>query len=421
MSADQRSPNPLQRQHRAAHLPLLLLSAAFVLPLLWLVASSLQPREQVGKVPPEWVPRVHLLRRGEETIIVTPPQPVGTHRVLVRLDAGPQRGKELLVDPATYDGDELRQVSEVNGRLEERRHRATLVQNVPAHHVAVKEWRVSKYVGEPPRQFYVDPALVSREPRPVWQNYPEAVRALTAGEAAKAMPLGKLLLDTRLPWATRGSPGTITFLTYLANTLLVALLGVFGTVLSSALVAYGLSRIRWRGRRALFGITLATMMVPFPVLMVPLYALFRQFGWIGSLYPLWVPAFFGSAFNIFLLRQFFLTIPEELSDAARIDGCSELGMFFRIVLPLSKPALAVVALFQFLFLWNDFLGPLIFLTEPETFTMALGLQQYQSQHGGSEWHLLMGASVLLVLPIIVLFFVAQKTFIQGIATTGIKG
>ena len=150
--------------------------------------------------------------------------------------------------------------------------------------------------------------------------------------------------------------------------------------------------------------------------------MFRELGWIGTLLPLWVPAFFGGAFNIFLLRQFFMTIPNELSDAARIDGCTRVAASSGAsILPLARPALAVVALFHFLFVWNDFLGPLIFLTEPETFTMALGLQQYQSQHGGSEWHLLMGASVLLVLPIVVLFFFAQKTFIQGISTTGMGG
>jgi multiple sugar transport system permease protein len=203
--------------------------------------------------------------------------------------------------------------------------------------------------------------------------------------------------------------------------LLVALLGVVGTVSSSALVAYGLSRIEWRGRNLLFNVTLATMMVPFPVLMIPLYGVFRSLGWIGTLLPLWVPAFCGGAFNIFLLRQFFLTIPSELSDAARIDGCSEFGIFWRVILPLARPALSVVALFHFLYAWNDFLGPLIYLSEPRTFTMALGLAQYQSQHGGSEWQLLMAASALLIAPVLLLFFLAQKTFIQGISTTGMGG
>jgi multiple sugar transport system permease protein len=213
----------------------------------------------------------------------------------------------------------------------------------------------------------------------------------------------------------------ITFLTYLAKSLVVAVLSVIGTLLSSSLVAYGLTRIHWKGRETLFTVILATMMIPFPVLMVPLYSVFRTLGWLGTLMPLWVPAWFAGAFNIFLLRQFFLTIPENLTDAARIDGCSEFAIYLRIMLPLAKPALAVVALFQFLFAWNDFLAPMIFLTEPGTFTMALGLQQYQSQHGGSEWHLLMAAALLLVLPIVILFFFTQKTFIQGISTTGMKG
>jgi multiple sugar transport system permease protein len=212
-----------------------------------------------------------------------------------------------------------------------------------------------------------------------------------------------------------------TFWTYLGNTLTVCLLGCIGTVLSSSLVAYGFSRVQWPGRDRVFWAVLATMMIPFPVTMIPLFGVFKGLGWVGTLKPLWVPAFFGSAFNIFLLRQFFLTIPQELSDAARIDGCSEFGIYWRIILPLSKPALAVVFLFHFLYAWNDFMGPLIYLTRPETFTLSLALQFYQSQHGGSEWHLLMAMSVLILLPVVVLFFLTQKTFIQGIATTGMKG
>ncbi|MBM4031630.1 MAG: carbohydrate ABC transporter permease [Planctomycetes bacterium] len=210
------------------------------------------------------------------------------------------------------------------------------------------------------------------------------------------------------------------FVIYLRNTLIVAVFGVIGTTLSSALAAYGFARISWRGRDALFLVALSTMMVPFTVTMVPLYGVFKALGWVGTLKPLWVPAFFGSAFNIFLLRQFFRTIPHDLSDAARIDGCSEFAIFWRIILPLSKPALAVVALFHFMWAWNDFMGPLLFLTRQETFTLSLGLQNYQSQHGGSEWHFLMAASTLMILPIVVLFFFTQRTFIQGISTTGMK-
>src|SRR5262249_38807247 len=194
-----------------------------------------------------------------------------------------------------------------------------------------------------------------------------------------------------------------------------------GTVFSNALVAYAFARMRWPGRDFAFAVTLATMMVPFPVTMVPLYALFRNLGWIGTFRPLWIPAWFGGAFNIFLLRQFFRTIPFELSEAGRIAGCSEWGIFRQVILPLSKPALAVVALFQFMFTWNDFLGPLIYLLDQRTFTLSLGLQFYQSQHGGTQWNLLMAASTIVIAPVLVLFFFTQKQFIQGIAVTGLKG
>jgi multiple sugar transport system permease protein len=218
-----------------------------------------------------------------------------------------------------------------------------------------------------------------------------------------------------------------SFLLWTRNSMIVAILTVAGTTLSSAIVTYGFAKIPFRGSGALFGIMLATMMIPFPVTMVPLFSIFRWLGdvtgttWLGSFKPLWVPAWFGSAFSIFLLRQFFLTIPKELSEAARIDGCGEIGILFRVVLPLARPALAVVALFSFMAVWNDFLAPLVYLQRPEQFTLALGLQNFQSQQGGTPWHLLMAASVLVIVPVIGLFFLAQRTFIAGITTTGIKG
>ena len=213
---------------------------------------------------------------------------------------------------------------------------------------------------------------------------------------------------------------TVQFPLYLRNTLIVAVLGVVGMTLSSAVVAYGLSRIQWRGRGAVFFLVLATMMIPFPVLMVPLYLIFRSLGWIGSLTPLWAPAWFGGAFNIFLLRQFFMTIPGELNEAARIDGCSHWSVFWRVILPLSRPALAVVALFHFIYVWNDFVGPLVFLTNRDQFTLALGLQLYQSQAGNTPWNLLMSASALMLSPLVLLFVLTQRTFVRGVATEGLK-
>lgn len=218
----------------------------------------------------------------------------------------------------------------------------------------------------------------------------------------------------------------VDFLLWARNTLIITILVVIGTTISSAIVAYGFAKIRFKGRGFLFVIMLSSMMIPFPVTMVSLFSMFRWLGdhtgtqWIGTFKPLWVPAWFGSAFNIFLLRQFFLTIPDELSEAARIDGCSEFGIFTRVVLPLAKPALVVVALFAFMGTWNDFLGPLIYLQRPEQFTLALGLQNLQSQQGGTNWAHLMAASVLVILPVLLIFFLAQKTFIEGIATTGLK-
>ena len=210
------------------------------------------------------------------------------------------------------------------------------------------------------------------------------------------------------------------FWRYAGNSLFLCAMTVTGTVASSSLAAYGFSRIEWKGRDRLFLVLLATMMVPFPVLMAPTYNLFRHLGWIGTFKPLWVPAFCAGAFNVFLLRQFFLGLPRELSEAARIDGCNEWQIFWRIILPLCRPALLVVALFQFMATWNDFLGPLIYLVEQKDYTLSLGLQSFQSQHGGTAWHQLMAASTLVVLPVIALFFLAQRAFIEGIATTGGK-
>jgi multiple sugar transport system permease protein len=206
----------------------------------------------------------------------------------------------------------------------------------------------------------------------------------------------------------------LPFATYALNSLLVCTLSALGTTLSSALVAFSFTRLQWPGRDLVFALTLISMMVPFPVLMVPLYGVFKALGWVGTLKPLWLPAFFGNAFNIFLLRQFFLRIPKSLSEAMTLDGASELAIFRHVYLRLSAAPLAVVALFQITYSWNDFLGPLLFLTDQRTFTLSLGLQFYQSQHGGTAWHYLMAASVLTTVPIVLVFFLAQKALFRGL-------
>ena len=228
--------------------------------------------------------------------------------------------------------------------------------------------------------------------------------------------------------------------TYVWNSVRIALVSMIGTVLATIPVAYALSRMRWRGRQAAFVIILATLMLPFQVTVVPLYVTFVRLPdlldqylpflgslpiigdpWIPSLKPLIIPAFFGDAFSIFLLRQFFLTIPDELTDAARVDGASEWQIMTRVVVPLAKPAIAAVAPFHFLWSWNDFFGPLLYLIDdPSLWTVPIGLSEFETLHH-VEWNLLMAACVLFMVPVIVLFFMAQKVFIEGVTLTGVKG
>jgi ABC-type glycerol-3-phosphate transport system permease component len=199
-----------------------------------------------------------------------------------------------------------------------------------------------------------------------------------------------------------------------------------GTTFSSALVAYGFARIRWPGRDILFYVCIATMMIPFQVTMVPLFIVFKNLNWINSYYPLVIPAFLGNPYFIFLLRQFFRTIPEELSDAARVDGASEFTIFWKIIMPLVKLALVVVALLSFIHAWNEYLTPLIYLNQQELYPLALGIENLRRtifQVGGSQWAYpyLMAVSTIVVLPILVLFYFAQRALIEGISVTGLKG
>jgi multiple sugar transport system permease protein len=220
---------------------------------------------------------------------------------------------------------------------------------------------------------------------------------------------------------------TYNFNLYMVNTVVrYAIPTTVGTLLSSAIVAYGFSRVRWRGRDLVFSVCLATMMVPYAVTLIPLFITFKALGWVPSYLPLVVPSFFGSPYFIFMLRQFYLTIPQELSDAARVDGATELGILFRIILPLSKPALAVVALFQFMNAWNDYFGPLIYLNNQSLYPIALGIQNLQQNISvvstvRLQYPYLMAVSTIATLPILIGFFFAQRTFIEGISLTGLKG
>ena len=248
-------------------------------------------------------------------------------------------------------------------------------------------WLVSTSLKDLSQIFTIPPIWI---PNPLkWQNYPESL-------------------------------SYFPFMQQLSNTLIIAISAVFLTIISSALVAYSFSRLRWHGRDILFFAMLSTMMLPYQVTMVPLFIIYRNLGWVNTLLPLIVPHAFGVPFFIFLLRQFFLSLPRDLDDAAIIDGCSEFGVLWRVILPLSKPALATVALFQFLASWNDFIGPLIYLNDPSKYTLSLGIQVFVSTVG-VQWGWMMAVTTVLTVPVIVLFFFTQRTFIQGIALTGIKG
>ena len=247
-------------------------------------------------------------------------------------------------------------------------------------------WMVSSSL-KPEYQMFASPPVWWPSP-PRWQNY---------GEALTQQPFDQ----------------------YAVNTLLIAIGSIAGSLLSCTLVAYGFARYRARGRGALFLILLSTLMLPYPVTMVPLFVMFSRIGWVNTFWPLIVPAFFGNAFYIFLLRQFFLQIPGELEDAARLDGASELQILRHVVVPLSKPALATVAVFAFQASWNDFLGPLIFLQDQSRYTLMLGLSFFR---GGAQvnWAYLMATSLVIVLPIIVLYFIAQRAFSEGVSFSELK-
>jgi len=213
------------------------------------------------------------------------------------------------------------------------------------------------------------------------------------------------------------------FARYLGNTVLVAAAFVAGSVLSSAFVAYGFARLRFPGRDALFLLLLSTMMIPFIVRLVPLFLSFQRLGWINTFWPLIVPGFFGPPFFVFLMRQYFLTIPGDLAEAARLDGAGEIRIWWSIYLPLSGPALAAVAIFAFQDAWNDFLAPLIFINDTDKFTVSLGLVNMMSPSGASTeyWNLLMAAATTAVLPVVALFIIAQRFFVGGVSFSGIRG
>ena len=233
-----------------------------------------------------------------------------------------------------------------------------------------------------------------RHVAPVWSNYPKALKFLPDEYLFGIVPF----------W----------------NTIQIVILSILGTIFSSSLVAYSFARLKWPGRDVLFGVVLSTMMIPGAVTMLPVFLIFRWLGWYDTLRPLWFPAFCAGPFGVFLLRQFFMTIPNDLEDAAKIDGCSLFGIYWRIMLPLIKPALAALVIMSFIGAWGNFMGALIYTSSPENMPLAYALALFAGQHGG-EQSLMMAASTMVMLPVLLVFFFTQRYFIQGITLTGIKG
>jgi multiple sugar transport system permease protein len=468
------------------HGALIVLSAVFLVPLIWLIGSSLKTDDQIRAFPPEWLPDLphyttespYIDPRAAEKALRAASDAEG--RVKARASAyralavgsltlqGEATGADALsrtveappwqpghvpltVEPGDIEGrratvlgyTDTRQAAGGAARAELPWDAALdafgnlTVQLHPDRSWRYAELRLSTPVGA----FRTDrPTLLSGTS---WEDVilirdaegaiPWGTYRLVADPSGTPTAAGSATLELEVLSASRvqvilrkllhNYPSGLTFIPfgqYLLNTLLICALVVCGTLLSCSLVAYGLARVRWRGRNALFYVIIATMMLPFQVTMVPIFVVFARLGWVDSFLPLTVPAFFGNAFFIFLLRQFFLTIPDELADAARIDGCREWDIYWRIVLPLAKPALATVGLFAFMNTWNDYVGPLIYLSDASKYTLSLGLASFSSQYG-SYPGMLMAVTVVMTLPIVLLFFLAQRTFIQGITLTGLKG
>lgn len=389
------------------HATLIAGSLLFGLPLIWLLITSF--KEDVDMASPHgivWVPRVQvtqpyrdprrplyqaevngttiqgdiLERRagGEVRLDVNKPMSMRGSTVDVPASALREVDREAPVVTATVDGQPIRGL--VVEQLEDGRERVRAI--------------------SPPSLAGRVHTLLPSEVTPVrkigfrWRNYPDA-------------------LDFLPPEANRG-------LAYLKNTILIAVLGVVGAILSSALVAYGFSRLRFPGRDVLFGIMLATMMLPGAVTKLPQFMIFRQLGWIDTLYPLWVPAFFGSAFSIFLLRQFYKQVPIELEDAAKIDGAGYLRTFWSVMTPQIMPALAVIAILTFVGAWNNFLDPLIYISSPDKMTISYAVQLFASDRA-TEPGLVTAFTALAMLPVLALFFFTQRYFIEGAQLSGLGG
>jgi multiple sugar transport system permease protein len=399
----------------AAHLILLAAGALFILPLLWMASTSLKPLDQTMTTPPTWIPRANFAMLNGSDTIVEKKEHLKEERLIVIPQDGHEKGKQKLIARKEIDADGKALMKfPQSGRevYEDAPVPVKIVKECPAGYWLIQTW-TPEFSSEREKANTVLPwdcvseSELRSAPHFFSANYSSALERMRDKSSDQA--------ESEQAWYSSGFPR------YVLNTLRVCFLSVIGSVVACTLVAYAFAFLEFPGRSILFALTLGVMMIPFPALMVPLYNLFHSLGWIGTYKPLWAPAWFGGAFYIFLLRQFFLGLPKDLLDAARIDGCSELEILWHVVVPLARPALAMVALFQFIGAWKDFMGPMVYLQDSHQFTLSLGLQAFFSQQGSTPWHYAMAAGMMFSLPLIVLFLLARKTFMRGIAMTGMKG
>ena len=391
----------------ATHAALIAGSIIFGIPFVWLLITSFKEERDMSTANGlVWIPKVQLTHKFvDETrplveapfqglsvkATVTNVLPDGRAQLEVERPYG-LRGRRFDLDPKFYKPIQ-REAPIVSTDYNGTKVTAYVARELDSGRRLLEVLKPDEFKG---KRFEINPG--QEEPVRVnglrWENYSEAIEWM--------------------PLETYGG------LLYLKNTLILVLLSVIGTVLSCSFVAYGFSRLRFPGRNFLFGLMLSGMMLPGAVTMMPSFLIFRSLGWIDTLLPIWVPTFFAGAFNVFLLRQFFGTIPMELEDSAKIDGCSYFRTYWQIMMPLIKPALAAIAIWTFMGAWNNFMGPLIYISSPENMPLAYALQLFQSDRGGN-FGIMMAFSTMATIPVIALFFVAQRWFIEGVQLSGLGG
>ena len=404
-----------KRQERVINITLYIIAWAgaivFVIPLVWMITTSLKTPTDIFTMPPKWLP-ISRIKADYRTEIKAKRSGV----VKITRDEEGRLVIDVIKNRKIVSSHIIPKAAKVVTKRGKYVKAGTVLAKLPKTGIvkiidngdgtktlkilSKKNYLIKEYILPRNTKLYVkDGDLIKVNQKiatvlPQWHNYIEA-------------------------WAPKGLNETFT--RYLINTLIVTICGIIGVLVSSSFVAYGFARFRFPFRDPLFLLMVSTMMIPVQVTMIPTFILFKYLGWIDTFLPLIVPSFFGvSAFNIFLMRQFFMTIPYELDDAAKIDGCNYFQIFYIILLPLVKPALATVAIFAFVYNWNDFLNPLIYLNSSSNYTLALGLQVFTTMYG-SYYHLMMAASTIVLLPILIVFFFGQRYFIEGVATSGLKG